>query len=126
MTDRRQWQPAKDEAPHAVPKDTAVLAPPRQRAMPKPADSEPKKPQRLLVLRHPVILDVPTHYRLQPLALFRDGFVHSSLKLGFHLIQLGLQPFAYRLPQHGEPSIAPLLHADVRKAQEVEGLRFPF
>jgi hypothetical protein len=26
--------------------------------------------------------------------------VHSSLKLGFHLIQLRLQPFPYRLPQH--------------------------
>jgi len=53
MTDRRQRQLASDQAPHAVPKDAAVLAPPRQRAMPKPADSEPKKPQRLLVQRHP-------------------------------------------------------------------------
>ncbi len=121
MTDRRQRQPASDQAPHAVPKDAAVLAPPRQRAMPKPADSEPKKPQRLLVQRHPVIPDVPTHYRLQPLALVRDGFVHASLKLGFHLIQLRLQPFAYRLPQHREPSIALLLHADMRKAQEAPG-----
>jgi hypothetical protein len=51
--------------------------------------------------------------------LLGDGFVHSSPKLGFHLIQLGLQPFPDRLPQHREPSIAPLLHADMRKAQEV-------
>src|SRR6516225_7499181 len=43
MTDRGQRQPASDETPHTIPKDAAVLAPPRQRAMPKPADSEPKK-----------------------------------------------------------------------------------
>ncbi len=126
MTDRRQRQPASNEAPHAVPKDAAVLAPPRQRAMPKPTDSEPKNRQRRLVHGHSVVSKVSTHHRLQPLALFGDGFVHPSLKLGFHLIQLRLHPFAYRLPQHRKPSIAPFLYADVRKAQEVEGLRFPF
>src|SRR5467141_2161004 len=126
MTDRRQRQPASDETPHAIPEDAAVLAPPRQRAMPIPADSEPKNRQRRLVHGHSVVAKVSTHNRPQPLALCGDGFVHSSLKLGFHLIQLRLQPFPDRLPQHREPSIAPLLHADMRKAQEVERLRFPF
>ena len=87
MTDRRQRQPASDEAPHTIPKDAAVLAAPRQRAMPKPADSEPKNPQRRLVHRHSVITDVSTDHRLQPLALFGDGFVHAPLKFGFYLIQ---------------------------------------
>src|SRR6202051_1043001 len=126
MTDRRQSEPASDETPHAVPEDAAVLAAPRQRAMPKPADSEPKNCQRRLVLGHSVVAKVSTYNRPQPLALFGDGFVHSSLKLSFHLIQLLLQPFPYRLPQHREPSIAPLLHAYMRKSEEVERLRFPF
>src|SRR6266404_2660892 len=126
MTDRRQRQPASDEAPHSVPENPAVLAPPRQRAMPIPTDSESKHRQRRLVLGHSVVAKVSTHNRPQPLALLGDGFVHASLKLGFHLIQLRLQPFAYRLPQHREPSIAPLLHADVRKAKKVERFRFPF
>src|SRR5882762_6191899 len=126
MTDRRQRQPASDETPHAIPKDAAVLAPPRQRAMPKPADSEPKNRQRRLVRGHSVVSKVSTHNRPQPLALLGDGFVHSSLKLGFHLTQLRLQPFPYRLPQHREPSIAPLLYADMRKTEKVERLRFPF
>jgi len=126
MTDRRQRQPASDEAPHAIPEDAAVLAPPRQRAMPKPADSESKNRQRRLVHGHSVVANVSTHNRPQPLALLGDGFVHASLKLGFHLIQLRLQPLADRLPQHREPSIALLLHADVRKAEKVERLRFPF
>src|SRR5882762_2480506 len=126
MTDRRQRQPASDETPHAVPEDAAVLAAPRQRAMPKPADSEPKNCQRRLVHGHSVVAKVSTYNRPQPLALFGDGFVHSSPKLGFHLIQLRLQPFPYRLPQHSEPSVAPLLYADMRKAEKVERLRLPF
>ena len=126
MTDGRHRQPASDEAPHAIPKDAPFLAAPRQRAMPEPSYLEPKNPQRVLVPRHTVIPDVPTHHRLQPLAQFGNGFVHASLKLGFHLIQFRLQPFTDRLPQHRVPSIAPLLHADVREAKKIERLRFPF
>src|SRR6266403_1348410 len=111
MTDRRQRQPASNEAPHSIPKKAAVLAPLRQRAVPKPADSEPKNRQRRLVHGHSVVSKVSTPNRPQPLALCGDGFVHASLKLGFHRIQLRLQPFPYRLPQHGESSIAPFLHA---------------
>jgi hypothetical protein len=126
MTDGRQRQPTGDETPHGVPKDAAILATPRQRAMPEPSYLEPKEKQRRVVPGHVVITDMSTHHRLQPLALFGDGFVHTSLKLGFHLVQLRLQPLAYRLPQHRIPPIAPLLHTDVRKAEEVERLRFPF
>src|ERR1039458_8766918 len=95
MTDGRQRQPASDEAPHAIPTDATVLAAPRQRAMPEPPHLESKKSQRRVVHGHSVIPDMPTHHRLQPLALFGDGVVHSSLKLGFHLVQLRLQPLAY-------------------------------
>src|SRR3989441_12342391 len=126
MTDDRHGQPASDEAPHAIPKDAAILAAPRQRAVPEPPHLEPKEPQRILVQGHAVIPNVPTYHRLQPFALVGDGFVHASLKLGFHLVQFRLQPFADRLPQYRKPPIAPLLHADVRKAEEIERLRFPF
>src|SRR5467141_3534696 len=126
MTDRRQWQPADDKAPHAIPEDAAGLAAPRQRAMPEPSHLESKKSQRRVVHGHSVIPDMSTYHRCQPLALFGDGFVHSSLKFGFHLVQLRLQPFAYRLPQHRKPSIAPLLHTDMREAKKVERLRLPF
>ena len=126
MTDGRQRQPASDEAPHAIPKHAAFVAAPRKRAMPEPSYLESKKSQRRVVHGHSVISEVSTHYRLQPLAYFGDGCMHASLKFGFHLVQLRLQPFAHRLPQHRKPSIAPLLHANMRKAQEVERLRFPF
>ena len=120
MTDRRQRQPASDETPHTIPKNAAVLAPPRQRAMPIPADSEPKNRQRRLVHGHSVVSKVSTYNRSQPLALFGDGFVHPSLKLSFHLIQFVCNPFPHRLPQHREPSIAPLLHADMRVSRPAE------
>ena len=94
MTDNGQGQPAGDEAPHAIPKDTAILTAPRQRAMPEPPHLEPKYVQRILVQGHPVVPDVPTHHRLQPFAQFGDGFVHPSLKLGFHFVQLRLQSLA--------------------------------
>jgi hypothetical protein len=126
MTDGRHRQPAGDEAPHTIPKYATVLAAPRQRTMPEPSYLETKNSQRRVVHGHSVIPDVSTHHRLQPLALFGDGFVHASLKLGFHLVPLRLQPFAYRLPQHCEPSIAPLLHTDVREAKKIERFRFPF
>src|SRR4029077_8443518 len=112
MTDSRRRQPASDEAPHAIPKHAAFLAAPRQRAMPEPPYLESKDPQRVVVLGHSVIADVSTHHRLQPLAYFGDGFMHPSLKFGFHLVQLRRQSFAYGLPQHRIHSIASLLHAD--------------
>src|SRR5919108_2342840 len=126
MTDSRHWQPAVDKAPHTIPEDATVLTAPRQRAMPEPPHLEPKDPQRRCVHGHPIVADVPTHHRLQPRALLGDRLMHAPLQLGFHRVELRLQPFAYRLPQHREHSIAPLLHANVRKAQEIERLRLPF
>ena len=126
MTDGRYRQPAGEKAPHAVPVDAAVLATARQRTMPEPSHLESKKCQRRMVHGHAVISDVSAHHRLQPLALFGDGFMHAPPKFSFHLIQLRLQSLADRLPQHRKPSIAPFLHADVREAQVVERFRFPF
>src|SRR5216683_2833379 len=126
MTNGRHRQPVGDETPHAVPKEAAILATPRQRAIPEASHLESKEKQRRSVHGHSVIADVSTHHRLQPLAQFRDRFMHAPLKLGFPLVQLRLQSFAYGLPQHPIHSIASLLHADGRKAEEVESFRFPF
>jgi hypothetical protein len=94
--------------------------------MPEPTDSEPENRRRRLIYGHSVVADVPTHHRLQPFARLGDEVVHPSLKLGFHFVQFRLQSLAYRLPRHRKPSIASLLHADMRKAQKVERLRHPF
>ena len=126
MVGANEWQPAVDQPPHPVPKDTSVLATPRKGAMPEPPHSEPEEGERRAVHGHSIVAEVSTHDRAQPLPHIRNGIVPTSLKLGFHLAQLRLQPFAHRLPQHREHFIAPLLSADVREAEEVERLRFPF
>jgi len=61
MTGARQRQPASEEAPHAIPEDTAILAAPRQHAMPEPSHLESDKLQRRCVHGHSVIPDVSTH-----------------------------------------------------------------
>ena len=73
MTDTGRRQPAVNEAPHTIPQDTAILATPRQSAVPKPSRVESKNPQRRLVHGHSGGADVSTHHRLQPFALFRNG-----------------------------------------------------
>jgi hypothetical protein len=99
MTNAGGRQPAGDQAPHPIPKNAAVLAAPRKSAVPEPTHLEPKRTQRRAVRGHPVVANVSTHDRTQPLAHFRNGIMHASFEFGFHLTQLRLQPFANRLPQ---------------------------
>src|SRR6516165_5037562 len=88
MADANRREPAVDQPPHAVPKDTAVLTAPRKRAVPEPADLKPEDVQRWGVHRHSVVAEVPTHHRTQPSPHFWDGMVHASPELGFHRPQL--------------------------------------
>ena len=120
MTDTSRRQPAGGQAPHTIPEDTTILAATRQRAMPKPSHLKPKEMQCRSIHGHSVVPDVATDYRLQPLALFGYGIMHAPLELRFHLVQLRLQPFAYRLPQHREHSVASLLRANVRLSRPAE------
>ena len=75
---------------------------------------------------HPVVPVMCVYHGAQPLAHFRDGVVHASPEFSLHLIQLRLQSFANRLPQHRKPSIASFLPADMREAEEIERFRSPF
>jgi hypothetical protein len=43
MVDANRREPAVNQPPHPVPGNTAVLTPPRQRVMPKPADLKNRK-----------------------------------------------------------------------------------
>src|SRR6266849_796541 len=122
MMDARRGQPAVNNPPHAVPAHAAVLTAPRQRAMPEPDHMEPEQAECRAVHGNTVVSVVSLDHRAQPLTHLRDGVVHASLELGFHLAQLGLQPRTNRLPQHREPPITALLPADVREAEKVEGL----
>src|SRR6266851_1798992 len=125
VTDADRRQPAINQPPHAVPQDPAVLTTSRKRAMPEPARVEPKQVERRSVHGHPVVADVSLDHRAQPLTDLRDGVVHASPEFGGDLTQLSLQPRTNRLPQHRKPSVASLLPADVREAEEVESFGLP-
>src|SRR6266571_2591695 len=125
MTDAGRGQPAVDKPPHPVPEDSAVLAAPRERAVPESAHLESEGDESRAVHGDAVVTDVPSHDGAQPLAHHRNRVVHAALEFGFHLAQLRLQPFANRLPQHREAPITPLPPTDVCEAEEVERLGLP-
>ena len=114
-------QPQLDEPAHPLPGDEARLAASRQRTLPEPAHPVPEYGQRSAIHGHSLVSDVPADDRTQPLPHRGNRVVPAMPKLGFHLAQLRLQPFTHRLPKHRVPPV-PLLAADVRKAEEVEGL----
>jgi hypothetical protein len=87
-------QVAVDESPHPVPKDPAILAPMRQRAMPESAHLKPENEERLSVRGHTIVPIVPTDDGAQPFAYLRNGIVHPLLEFGLYLAQLCLQPLA--------------------------------
>ena len=123
MVDMGRRQPAVDEPLHPFPRDTPLLTSPRESAMPETTDRETEVGQSISVSRHSEVSDMPTHNGLQPLADFGNRVMHTPPQLGLHLLQLCLHPLVNRLPKHHE--LSPLrLSADVRKAEEVEGLRF--
>ena len=122
MADMGRRQPAADEPLHSFPMKATFLAPSSEDVVPEIAHSETKVSQSVPVSRHSEVSDMPAHNGFQPCADFRDRVMHASPQFGLHRLQLGLQPFADRLPKHGEPSSA-RLPAQVREAEKVEGLR---
>src|SRR5436190_19892310 len=71
-------QVAVNEPPHPVPEDPALLAAPRQRAMPESAHLEAEYVARWAVHRHPVIAGVPTDKRSRARAYPGDRVVRAS------------------------------------------------
>jgi len=67
---------------------------------------------------------MPSHHAAKPAPLVGDGQMPAPLKLVFDLLELGPQPLRDGVaPEPETPVLAP--SADVREAQELEGLRLP-
>jgi len=115
-------KPSADEPLHTLPLDASLLAPPFERVMPEVTDREAEVSESVPVARHSKVSDMPANNGFQPCSDFRDRVMHASPQFGLHRLQLGLQPFADRLPEHGKPSSA-RLPAQVLEAEKVEGLR---
>jgi len=89
--------------------------------MPETSDLGAKCVHSVRVGRHAVVRGVATHDSPEPSTLLRDREVPASLQLGFHLAQLGRQASPFGVPTQQKPS-RPRPPADVREAEEVEGL----
>ena len=110
----------------SVPRGRRALAAPREQRRHQTGRRPARKAyERRSVQRHAVVLDVPAHDRPQIGAQLRDGAVHALPQLRLH------GPAAW--PAAAVASSAartvncplPRLPADVREAEEVEGLRLP-
>ena len=91
--------------------------------MPEATYREAEVGQSISVARHSEVSDMPTHNGFQPLTNFRNRIMHTPPQLDLDPLQRRLHTLANRLPKHHDPSIL-CLSADVREAEEVEGVRF--
>src|SRR5262244_2297290 len=84
----------------------------------------PKHPQPAHVARHSIIPIMPREHTLEPCPKLPDGPVHPLPQGLFDLLQLLAEPFGDRCAPH-RTLACPRLTIDMRKAEEIEGLRFP-
>src|ERR1035438_1807801 len=123
VADAETRQPARDQAMHSTPWQVMGLTAAAQRAMPQPAHLLAQRPQPRAVARHAEVPAMTGHHRTQVLALLRDRVVHAPSEFELDRLEFGSQAFGTGQAQNHELAL-PGLAAAMRKAQEVEGLRF--
>ena len=123
MANLSRRKPARNVACHAAPRQVVTLAATAQDRPPQITHPLAKGAQRRTVHGHPVVAEVTQQDRAQIRSLFPNGRVHAALQLFFQGPQLGLPPLPHRLAQYREMPL-PGFPATVRKAQEVERLRW--
>src|SRR5579864_1778239 len=122
MADPNGRKPSGEQGPHAAPRQVIALTAPTQNSPPYATDRIAEGNECGAISRHAVVTHVAENNRTQVLANLGDGVVHARLKFGLHRLKLRLPPFAHRLTQHREATLA-CLPATVREAKEVEAPR---
>lgn len=117
--------PSRDQVLHALPREAfALLTSPPQCPEPRSIDLRAKRVQRASVAGDSVVVEMPLHHGSQPPPLCRDRPMPSPHQDLADLFDLHPQSFRDGLaPQRETPVWS--LGADVRKSEEVEGLRLP-
>src|SRR5262252_8066148 len=123
MTDTSRRKPSRKVAPHTAPRQVVTLAATAKDRAPQIPHCPAEGAQRRAIHGHPVIAEVTQQDRAQVRSLFPNGCMHASPQLFFQGPQLGLPPLPHRLSQYREMPL-PGFPATVRKAQEVERLRW--
>ena len=78
VKDVRLGEPVISELRHTLPCETVFLAASPKRSSPEVGHVVPERRERPAVGRDCVVSKVPCHDLLQPLALARDGLMHST------------------------------------------------
>jgi len=78
-------QPAADEPCHSFPRDASLLASSPKHVVPGLAHGEAKVGEGAPITRHSVVADMPAHDSVQPLADFRNRFVHALPQFRFYV-----------------------------------------
>ncbi len=101
----------------------ALAASPKQ-SMPRIGDLLSEALERSNVRRHGVVVEVAACHSTEPATLLRDGLMPATREGSFHRAQRCPHPRLDGVSRQEKVS-SPGLRADVREAEEVEGLRLP-
>jgi hypothetical protein len=123
MEDVGWRQPLGGQGVYPLPRDTMTLAAPSECVTPIAEYTFPEHLQHAQVARHPLIPIVPPEHTLEPRPELPDGPVHPLPQGLFDLLQRRAEPLGDCLAPDRKLA-RPRLTADVRQAEEVEGLRF--
>ncbi len=122
MQDTRHGQVLVNNHVHAPPRQPPTLAPPQEAEIPANLDQVANSTNSLEIGRYCKVGVMPSQYLSQPPALFVDrARPHVPQFCRDSLDRLGLT-FALRLSPELEPFTPSFLSADMREAEEVEGL----
>ncbi len=124
MHDLGWRKPLLSEGVDPLPGDAVPLASTTERLAPGAQHAVVKHREQAAVAGHAVGTIMPPQHAPQPGALLWDGPVHAPPEGGLDLVQFLAQPLGDRLAPHRKLPVSRLT-AHVRKAEKIEGLRFP-
>src|SRR5262249_53565028 len=122
VKDARLWNEGVGEGGGSRPCRLIAVAAPMESAVPVARDMVAERREGLVVGRHRMVAEEPSHHLPQPGPDLGDRLVHSPLQRLLDLLELRAQPISAGLPLD-EEGAALRLAADEGEAQEVEGLR---
>src|SRR6516164_2948540 len=122
MKDTRSGKPVIGQFRHPMPREAVLLAAASERSTPEVGHVMPERRERPTVCGYRIISEMACNDLLQPVALIRDGLVHSQPQLRLDFLELRPHAVAPGLALKLEESPVRFT-ADEGEAQKREGVR---
>ncbi len=126
MQNAGRWYPPVEDRSELLPLLPRALAATNQNGMPQSIDASLEEAQLIDVAGHSVVLVVAGDHTPKPYADLAGAIMLPALKLSLDDLELRNHSLFRSDPPDGEGLGLVALPTEVGKAQEVEGLRFPF